>query len=157
MTDILIRAMEHADLDQVIDIENVSYPAPWSRDSFVSELRNPLACYLIAEIEGVLVAYAGIWLIFDEIHITNVAVKPEQRGNRLGEILLLQMEQIAFLNQAVRVTLEVRPSNASALVLYERLGFKRVGLRKGYYLDNNEDAIIMTKELKDSELLMDQE
>ncbi|RYD03254.1 hypothetical protein N752_20700 [Desulforamulus aquiferis] len=84
-----------------------------------------------------------MWLVLDEAHITNVAVHPEYRGKSIGEALMLEMIQQAIIRGAVRMTLEVRPSNMAARELYKKLGFKEKGLRKKYYTDTNEDAIIM--------------
>jgi len=142
-----IRKMGRRDLDQVLEIENLCFPIPWSRDSFLSELRNPLAQYIVAQEGFVLQGYAGVWLIFDEGHITNVAVHPRARGKRIGELLLENTIAFVSAHGAVSVTLEVRPSNNSALALYRRMGFEQVGVRKGYYIDNGEDALIMVKKL----------
>lgn len=139
--------MERQDINQVLEIENVCFPVPWSRDSFLSEIRNPLAQYLVAEEDFVLQGYAGVWLIFDEGHITNVAVHPRARGKRIGEMLLTNTIAFVSAHGAVTITLEVRTSNDSAQSLYRRMGFEEVGLRKGYYTDNGEDALIMTKKL----------
>ncbi len=123
------------------------FPLPWSRESFLTELKNPLAQYIVAQEGFVLQGYAGVWLIFDEGHITNVAVHPRARGRRIGELLLANIMALASANGAVVVTLEVRPSNDAALSLYRRMGFEEKGHRRGYYLDNGEDALIMVKKL----------
>lgn len=142
-----IRKMGRRDIDQILEIESLCFPIPWSRDSFLSELRNPLAQYIVAQ-EGVfLQGYAGVWLIFDEGHITNVAVHPRARGKRIGELLLTNTMAFVSAHGAASITLEVRPSNDVALSLYCRMGFKKVGVRKGYYIDNGEDAIVMRKKL----------
>ncbi|MBC7325732.1 MAG: ribosomal protein S18-alanine N-acetyltransferase, partial [Moorella sp. (in: Bacteria)] len=106
---------------------------------------NNFAYYYIAQAGGQVVGYAGMWIILDEAHITNVAVHPHYRGRRLGELLLRVLMQEALHLGADRMTLEVRVSNRPAQRLYERLGFTRAGVRKGYYNDNREDAIIMWK------------
>jgi len=139
--------MRRKDLDQILEIEKLCFPLPWSRESFLSELRNPLARYIVAQEGFVLQGYAGIWLIFDEGHITNVAVHPRARGRRIGELLLANIIALASAHGAVAVTLEVRPSNNAALSLYRRMGFEEKGLRRGYYIDNGEDALIMFKKL----------
>ncbi|MGE5404416.1 MAG: ribosomal protein S18-alanine N-acetyltransferase [Candidatus Saccharibacteria bacterium] len=145
--EIKIRDMKYKDLDQILTIENVSFPIPWSRDSYAGELKNPFATYMVAEEGFVIVGYAGVWCVFDEAHVTNVAVHPQRRGRRLGELLLMKLEEVARVRGAKRITLEVRPYNASALALYARYGFSQIGVRKGYYSDNNEDALIMAKDL----------
>jgi ribosomal-protein-alanine N-acetyltransferase len=142
-----IREMRRRDLDQILEIEELCFPLPWSRESFLTELKNPLAQYIVAQEGFVLLGYAGVWLIFDEGHITNVAVHPRARGRRIGELLLANIMALASANGAVVVTLEVRPSNDAALSLYRRMGFEEKGHRRGYYLDNGEDALIMVKKL----------
>ena len=147
MVELKIRRMGRRDLDQVLELESLCFPIPWSRESFLSELRNPLAQYIVAEEGFVIQGYAGVWLIFDEGHITNVAVHPRARGKRIGELLLVNTLAFVSAHGGVSVTLEVRPSNDAALSLYRRNGFAEVGVRKGYYSDNGEDALIMTKKL----------
>ena len=142
-----IREMRRRDLDQILEIEELCFPLPWSRESFLTELKNPLAQYIVAQVGFALQGYAGVWLIFDEGHITNVAVHPRARGRRIGELLLANIMALASANGAVVVTLEVRPSNDAALSLYRRMGFEEKGHRRGYYLDNGEDALIMVKKL----------
>jgi ribosomal-protein-alanine N-acetyltransferase len=94
-----------------------------------------------------IIGYAGLWLILDEAHVTSVAVHPDYRGRRLGELLFNVLIQEAVYLGADRMTLEVRVSNHAARQLYKRLGFVSAGIRKGYYNDNQEDAIIMWKHL----------
>ena len=146
-SELTIRKMGRRDIDQVLEIESLCFPIPWSRDSFLSELRNPLAQYIVAQEGFFLQGYAGVWMIFDEGHITNVAVHPRARGKRIGELLLTNTMAFVSAQGALSVTLEVRPSNDAALSLYCRMGFKQVGVRKGYYIDNGEDALIMKKKL----------
>ncbi|NLW07403.1 MAG: ribosomal protein S18-alanine N-acetyltransferase [Clostridia bacterium] len=136
------------DLDGVLAIEQVSFPTPWSRNSYLNEIyNNEFAYYYVARAADKVIGYAGLWLIFDEAHVTTVAVAPDYRGRRLGELLLkVLMQEAAYLG-ADRMTLEVRVSNHAARRLYERLGFVSAGIRKGYYNDNKEDAIIMWKHL----------
>lgn len=145
--ELTIREMRRKDLDQVLEIEKLCFPLPWSRESFLTELKNPLAQYIVAQEGFVLQGYAGVWLIFDEGHITNVAVHPRARGRKIGELLLANIIALASARGATAVTLEVRPSNNAALSLYRRMGFEEKGLRKGYYIDNGEDALIMVKKL----------
>ncbi|NLT96265.1 MAG: ribosomal protein S18-alanine N-acetyltransferase [Clostridia bacterium] len=143
--------MELRDVKQVSEIEKKSFPSPWSAYAFVCELLdNAFANYFVltqADDDNTVIGYGGMWIILDEAHITNIAITPEYRGQRLGEILLNHMMTEAKAKGAVKMTLEVRVSNISAQKLYKRLGFLEAGIRKGYYLDNNEDAIIMWKEL----------
>lgn len=137
-------------LDQVLEIEKMSFPLPWSRQSFEFEImQNEFAHYIVVMNDQKVLGYAGLWVVLDEAHVTNVAVHPDFRGNRIGFLLMKEIMRRASLKGAYKITLEVRPSNAIALKLYRSLGFKELGLRKKYYSDNNEDAIIMwNKELK---------
>lgn len=135
-------------LNGVLAIERVSFPTPWTRHSFQNEIyNNDFAYYYVALNGRQVIGYAGMWIILDEAHVTNVAVHQDYRGRRLGEILLRVLMQEAVYLGADRMTLEVRVSNLSARRLYERLGFVSAGVRKGYYNDNREDAIIMWKHL----------
>ena len=136
------------DIDQVVEIENLSFASPWSRESFESELlKNNLARYIVAKVNGKVAAYGGMWIILDEAHITNIAVHPEFRERKIGEKLVKEMLRTAKENKAEHITLEVRASNDAARKLYKKLGFKDSGIRKGYYADTGEDAVIMWNEL----------
>ena len=136
------------DLDQVLRIERLSFSAPWSRAAFLSELlENDRARYFVARIGDQVVGYTGMWIIIDEGHITNVAVHPHWRNRGIATQLLDALHDVARANGVRRMTLEVRKSNIVAHTLYEKLGFRDAGIRRAYYRDNNEDAIIMWKEL----------
>lgn len=136
--------LEH--LNQVLEIEEASYPAPWSYYAFAYELlQNNMAQYIVALTGQKVVGYCGMWLILDEAHITNVAVHPDYRQKNIGKSLMLEMINLAVQNGSTGMTLEVRPTNTAARRLYEQLGFEEKGRRKRYYTDNNEDAIIMWK------------
>ena len=142
-----IEAMRLEDLAEVQRIEQASFTTPWPENAYRSELMtNRLASYLIARIGGRIVAYGGMWLMVDEAHITTFAVHPAWRRQRIGERLLLAFLDLARDRQAREATLEVRLSNLAARRLYEKYGFRPVGLRPRYYSDNNEDALIMTTE-----------
>lgn len=142
------RNMTLSDLDRVMEIELKSFTVPWSRDAYLMELtQNHFAKYLVAEVGDEVVGYAGVWVIIDEGHITNIAIDPSQRGKKLGEELMRRMMALAIAHGAERMTLEVRVSNLPAIRLYEKMGFVSHGIRKGYYTDNNEDAMIMWVEL----------
>jgi len=137
--------LEH--LDRVVEIEQVSFPSPWSRGVFAYELvQNSFAHYIVAAMGGKVVGYAGMWLVLDEAHITNVAVHPGYRRKKIGRSLMVEIIRRAALMGINRMTLEVRPSNAPARCLYAALGFEERGRRKRYYTDTNEDAIIMWRE-----------
>ncbi len=142
-----IEAMRLEDLDEVQRIELASFSTPWPSNAYRSELEtNRLASYLVARIDGRVVAYGGMWLMVDEAHITTFAVHPGWRRQRIGERLLLAFLDLARDRHAREATLEVRLSNVAARRLYEKYGFRPVGLRPRYYSDNNEDALIMTTE-----------
>jgi ribosomal-protein-alanine N-acetyltransferase len=142
-----IRPMELTDVDAVVEVEKASFATPWSRMAFVAEVGdNDLACYLVAEADGQIVGYAGMWLILDEAHITNVALLPGYRGHGLGSRLMETLFEVAKLAGARRMTLEVRPSNLAAQRLYGKLGFEVRGVRPGYYTDSKEDALIMWRD-----------
>jgi [ribosomal protein S18]-alanine N-acetyltransferase len=144
---LVIEAMRLEDLDQVHAIEVASFSTPWPPNAYRSELMtNRLASYLVARVDGRIVAYGGMWLMVDEAHITTFAVHPVWRRQRIGERLLLAFFDVARDRRARELTLEVRLSNLGARRLYEKYGFRPVGLRPRYYSDNNEDALIMTTE-----------
>lgn len=147
-TELEYRKMVLGDLDRVMEIEHRSFTLPWSREAYENELStNHFASYLVACYEEQVVGYAGMWVILDEAHITNIAIDPAFRGRRLGERLMQEMMVQSMARGAERMTLEVRVSNLPAQRLYEKLGFVSHGVRKGYYTDNNEDAMIMWAEL----------
>lgn len=124
-------------------LEKASFSEPWSEMTFLKELENPQAHYLIAMKEGRLVGYAGMWVILDEGHITNIAVAKEWRGHGIGKKLVNTLIEKAHQMGLIGLTLEVRKSNVSAIGLYEALGFVNVGERKRYYNYPTEDATIM--------------
>lgn len=143
-----IKRMEKSDVDKVILIEEQAYGKHhWSKDSFLEELSNDLAKYFSAfDKNGELIGYAGCWQILEEAHITNIAVSPKFQRKHVGEVLLTTILENCYANLIKYVTLEVRVSNKPAIALYEKYRFKSLGVRKGYYQDNNEDALIMWTE-----------
>jgi ribosomal-protein-alanine N-acetyltransferase len=151
VSDLRIEPMRVDDLDAVLAIERVSFPHPWSRQAFLYELReNRVARLWVArlpgagaEVEAPIVGYLCLWLIADEMHVTNFAVDPTHRQRGFGRHLLGTLLELYRRNGARRAALEVRPSNHSARRLYEAFGFRQVGLRKGYYFDTGEDALLM--------------
>jgi [ribosomal protein S18]-alanine N-acetyltransferase len=146
MGDIKIVTMGENHIDSVIAISTLSFPTTWSRTSFKEELfGNQFARYVVAEIEDHVVGFGGVWLIIDEGHITNIAVHPEFRGVGVGETILKALIDLCRLEFIPSMTLEVRKSNTAARKLYEKFGFMDEGVRKRYYQDNDEDAIIMWK------------
>ena len=145
--DYLIRKMTEQDLDEVMMIEKESFSLPWSRESYLGELRNSFANYIVCDCAGVVAGYAGIWVVFEEAHITNVAVGKSFRSQGIGLALMAEAERIARSKKATRILLEVRPSNEVALHMYRNLNYMQTALRKAYYSDNGEDAMVMTKYL----------
>ena len=116
---------------------------PWSREDFFREMRNELAAYVVGELDGQIVAYAGAWVSFDQAEVMHVAVDEKLRGQGIGTLLFGELIKTVKARGATSITLEVRPSNTAAIKLYESFGLKSVGRRRGYYLDNGEDALIM--------------
>jgi ribosomal-protein-alanine N-acetyltransferase len=147
----LVRSMAIADLRTVLDIDRLSFPLPWSERTYRYELNeNPSSYMYVVEIqEGrnrKVVGYVGFWFIVDEAHISTLALHPDFRGFGLGELLLQTAIDDAEQLNAKIVTLEVRISNQIAINLYRKHDFEVVGTRPRYYRDNNEDALLMTRE-----------
>lgn len=144
MDQIVLREMELKDVDQVHNVEEISFATPWSKEAFINELeQNKYATYIVLEVEGVIVGYCGVWLVIDEAHITNIAILPEFRGKKLGEFLFKHVVDFAKKNGATLLSLEVRVSNIVAQKLYRKFGLVPGGIRKNYYVDNQEDAVVM--------------
>ncbi|TDQ35219.1 ribosomal protein S18-alanine N-acetyltransferase [Aureibacillus halotolerans] len=144
-TSVTFRQMTLEDIDQVLHVEKHSFATPWRRQAFVQELsQNPYAHYVAAvHNETEVVGYCGVWIILDEAHVTNIALLPRYRGKKLGEALLHCALETVKAKGGKTVSLEVRLSNKVAQNLYTKFGFKKGGIRKGYYTDNNEDAMVM--------------
>lgn len=148
MKDIEIVTACEEHIDDIVIIENLSFKIPWSRQSIIEEIiQNKAAVYICAEVGGKAVGYAGMWQVCDEGHITNIAVHPEFRSSGVGSLLMEALLAIAKERGITALTLEVRRSNHNALGLYGKYGFKEGGMRKAYYADNKEDAIIMWKHM----------
>jgi ribosomal-protein-alanine N-acetyltransferase len=152
--------MQERDLDEVVALEQFSFAEPWSRKMFLGELRgNTFATNLVARAEGCakapdglempegsLLGYVMFWVVFEELHIMNLAVRPELRGRGLGKDLVKQALTIGSVHGIRTALLEVRSSNVAAQALYASLGFRRRGVRRGYYERPHEDAVIMMLE-----------
>ena len=140
---VVVREMDLMDVSQVLAIERLSYPTPWTRAMFLGELLSESTIALVAHDGSAVTGYilasdqAGAW------HVLNVCVHPMHRRGGIGEALMRELFAQADMLPHHGVTLEVRVSNATAIRLYERLGFASHGLRPGYYSDNGEDAIVM--------------
>lgn len=152
------RSMRLDDIPFICEIEIEAFATPWTAEAFHNELmNNHFAKYMVMELAGEVVGYGGMWLIVDEAHVTNIAIKAPYRGRKWGERLLDEFMDTAAFMGAVRMTLEVRVSNLIAQSLYGKLGFYPAGTRREYYSDNNEDAIIMWAELPKYESNYDRE
>lgn len=142
--EIEIRPLQEADVDAICEIEEMCFAMPWSKESILHDLNeNVCARYLVLTANGTLAAYAGMWLVIDEAHITNVAVHPNFRGRGYGKQIFSALMELAKDTCMGMMTLEVRRSNVVAQALYHKMGFIDVGYRKRYYEDNQEDALIM--------------
>ncbi len=140
-----VRPMTVSDIADVHEIERASFPIPWPPYAFRHELEtNRMARYLIVQADGETVAYGGIWLMVGEAHVTTFAVLPEWRRRGIGGLLMLAVMELSREVGATVATLEVRISNEAARTLYQRFGFRPVGVRPHYYSDNGEDALVMT-------------
>jgi [ribosomal protein S18]-alanine N-acetyltransferase len=149
---VALRRLDAADLDLVEAIERESYPTPWSRSMFDAELRKPSSLALGAFTQDdVLVGYAFVSRYVDAWHVMNVAVADAFRRRGIASALLGRLFEVTESDSRRGYTLEVRVSNAGAIRLYEQLGFESRGLRRGYYTDNREDALIMWREPASSE------
>ena len=160
----LVEPMTLDDINQVMEIEQIVFPAPWSARAYHYEItKNDHSTMLVVRPAGMptsplghlkhrlglaahppLLGYAGLWLLVDETHICTIAVHPQSQGRGLGELLIVSLLDQSVKLGARRATLEVRVSNSAALELYLKYGFEIVSRRKRYYTDNNEDAYIMT-------------
>lgn len=140
---VLVRLIEEKDLHDVLEISALSFSMPWSEASYMQELSNPVAKYLVAVVDDKVVGFVGTWIVLDESHITNIAVHPNYRNMQIGSKLLEGLLKYCDSLGCTQYELEVRLSNKAAQALYSKYGFKENGIRKGYYADNKEDAILM--------------
>lgn len=144
MVDLVLREMVLEDIDQVMQIDIASFATPWPRQIFYQELvENKFAHYYVIEDDKEILGYAGLWLVVDDAQVTNIAVNPNYRGNKFGEKLFRYAIQKAMGIGMKRLSLEVRVSNIIAQKLYRKFGLVPGGIRKNYYTDNGEDAIVM--------------
>ena len=145
MSALALDRMRPEDLDEVLAIERASFTMPWSRGAFLYEMQqNRVArCWVARADDGHVAGYLCLWEVADEVHITNVAVRPSARRQGIARALLSSVIDNARARAFKIVVLEVRPSNHHALTLYESFGFRVVGRRHGYYYDTGEDALVM--------------
>ena len=145
----MIREMTINDLDEVLEIEKESFLTPWKKEDLLYELKdNPYSTYYVYLEDNKLVGYVGLWVTFDSSQIVNIAVKEEYRHRGIGQKLLDKAIWKAETDNCEFMCLEVRISNQQAINLYEKNGFILVNVKKGYYVDNHEDANYMVKALK---------
>ena len=139
-----IEPMRFEDVSAVHEIERLSFATPWPAYAFEQELKaNRLARYVVARAGDSIVGFAGVWLMVDDAHVTTFGVHPDWRRQGIGRQLMLNVSELSSAIGARRMTLEVRVSNVAAQELYRRFGFAPAGIRKGYYADTGEDAIVM--------------
>ncbi|MHC8515410.1 ribosomal protein S18-alanine N-acetyltransferase [Sporosarcina sp. ITBMC105] len=147
-TTIEYRKMRVEDIPAVVGIEEESFATPWTEEVFAHEMNgNDYAHYIVAVQEDEVIGHCGMWVVLDECHITNVAVRKHMRGNGIGEALMRKAIELCKANEVRLMTLEVRVSNETAKNLYRKLGFQDGGIRKNYYTDDHEDALVMWVEL----------
>ena len=142
----MIVPMNESHVPQVAELEKICFSDPWSEKSVASELNNSLSCWLVAEENGVVTGYIGSQTVIDESDMMNVAVHPDHRRKGIAEALVVELVEALKKRESHCLTLEVRASNEPAKALYEKLGFAQVGLRKNYYRNPKEDALILRKE-----------
>lgn len=140
---IAVRAMQKADVQAVYEIEVLSFRTPWSYRSLMGELKNRVAHYTVMEKDGKIIGYCGMWVMFEEAHITNIAIHPAFRGNGCGKQLLHAAMRVAASFGAEMMTLEVREHNTVAQRMYDEMDFLAQGRRKRYYSDTGEDALLL--------------
>lgn len=141
---ITLRRASFKDAGAMSELDKLCFPSPWSKAAFEEEFsQKSISFYVVAEDKGELLGYGGLWEIGNEGHITNFAVHPEYRKKGVGTAILQKLLELTEDRGISEYTLEVRPSNKEAIGLYEKFGFKLGGLRKEYYSDNREDALIL--------------
>lgn len=149
MPDRTVSPMSRADLDEVVELERRCFRDPWPRDLIAVEIdeTDERRCSLVLREGGAVLGYMMAWFVADEAHLGNIAVAPEARGTGVASLLLEALIEGARLHGCVHTVLEVRAGNEQAIALYRRHGFDAVAVRKGYYQDDNEDAVIMMRVL----------
>ena len=148
MDNIKIETMNVSDLDSIAHILLTDFDDFWNYSVFKSELLNPNSTYIVAKLENNIVGFAGIWKAVDDIHITNIVVKKDFRNLGFGSVLLNKLIELCKEKKCSSITLEVNTKNIPAIKLYEKFGFKNVGIRKKYY-NGLDDAVIMTMEVNE--------
>lgn len=138
------RKMTMDDIPAVVEIEQEAFATPWTHEVFEHEMTgNDYAHYVVAVMDDEVIGHCGMWVVLDECHITNVAVRKFMRGHGIGEALMRKAIELCKANDVRLMTLEVRVTNYTAQNLYRKLGFQDGGIRKNYYTDDHEDALVM--------------
>jgi len=141
--EIAFSSLKESDIEEVMEIEKASFPTPWTMGMFMEELsRKDFPFFIIARLKDGIAGYGGFWLVLDEAHLGNLAVTPRLRRRGIGERILKELIEMAKSKGVNLMTLEVRESNEKARALYEKMKFKLVAIRKGYYSDTKEDAYL---------------
>ena len=147
-----VRTMKPADLEGVMAIEEASFQTPWSRGMFLEELARRFSDPVVAEGEGgEILGFAVSWTVAGESHLLNIAVRPDRRGGGVGRALLRECIRRGARAGASRIHLEVRAGNEEARRMYHAAGFSFLGIRKGYYNDTGEDAVLLARELRETD------
>ena len=141
----ILREMLVDDLDQVMEIEEELFSVPWTKEGFLTFLMKENGMFLVVEEKDRILGYCGLLTVLDEGDVTNVAVRRDRQREGIGNFLMGSMIRLAEERGITMIHLEVRAGNETAIRLYERQGFVRDGLRKGYYTDPTEDAVLMTR------------
>lgn len=141
--EITFRKMTAADSEEVAALESKIFSMPWNREDFWRMAENKNAAYIVGVLDEKIIAYAGAWLAFDDAEVMNIAVDENFRGNGYGKKIFAELIKICVERGATAITLEVRESNIAAIKLYESFGLKSVGIRKNYYDNPTENALIM--------------
>ena len=140
-----IREMREQDAAAVAQIEAENFSKPWKEADFLGAVRDEKALYLVAYLDKILVGYIGMWMVLDEGEITNVSVKKEYQGQKIGRALLERLEDLGRVKGVVSYFLEVRESNERARALYESCGFSAISVRKNFYEEPVENGVVMCK------------
>lgn len=151
MDEIVIEKMKESDFPEVLAIEQASFPTPFTLNLFKMELNLNVAHLFVARRQQKVVGYIDFWRVGPEAHLITIGVDPAARRHGVGSKLVAFMLDDLKKNRVESVSLDVRPTNAAALQLYEKFGFRQAGIRKKYYQDNDEDALVWNLSLKDSE------
>ena len=138
-----IQKFYEEDLNQALSLEKSSYLTPWSKESFISAIRNPNGVNLVYKVQDEVIGYITSFMVLDEVYITNLLVAPEHRENGIGRALLSHLIEKIKQKKGFHIILEVREGNVGAINFYKKMGFQFIGSRKKYYSDTNEDALVM--------------